>query len=49
MTQTPKKIIQPSPLDNPLSRQKLRYHKVTDILIRPVGQVTGNTSPDRYV
>ena len=42
-------VIYPSPLDNALPRQKLRDHKVTHILIGPVGQVTSNTGPDGYV
>lgn len=47
--QTPEKIIHPSPLDDPLPGQKLRYHEVTDVLISPVGQVTGDAGPDSHV
>ena len=39
----------PSPLNNPLPRQKLRDHKVTYILISPVGKMTGYAGPDSYV
>ena len=51
---SPEKIVifihgHPSPLNNPLPRQKLRDHKVTYILISPIGQVTGDASPDGNV
>lgn len=47
--QKAEKIIHPSPLDDPLPGQKLRYHEVTDVLISPVGQVTGDAGPDSHV
>ena len=38
-----------SSFNDSLSGQKLRYHKVADILIRPVRQMAGDACPNGYI
>lgn len=36
-------------LNDSLPREELRYHKMTDILVGPVGKMTSNAGPQGYV
>lgn len=39
-------VTRSSSLNNPLSRKQLRDHKVTHVLVRPVGEMTRDAGPD---